>query len=172
MATLGSAKYRVGLVIAKCQPLHNGHIRIINDALMQCDEVIFSVRDYDTAFFDYNIAQKLFRELYNLTDRISFFGTKNDPLLGTPKHIINRTLERLKEANYHMPTHFFTSYDVWIEPAKELQLQTIKIPTLIDHDSNTIYQSIVDKTDFWKNKVPYALIESIETYIVTKNKNI
>ena len=43
MATLGSAKYRVGLIIAKCQPLHNGHIRIINDALMQCDEVIFSV---------------------------------------------------------------------------------------------------------------------------------
>lgn len=171
MAILGSPNYRVGLIIAKSQPFHNGHLRIITDALMQCDEVIFSIRDYDTAFFDYNIAQKLFRKLYNLADRIAFFGTRHDPLLGTPKHIISRTLEDLSNASYHMPTHFFTSYDLWVEPAKELQLETIKIPTLQGHDSSQIYESIINKTDYWKTKVPYALVDDIETYIATKNRN-
>lgn len=170
MPHLGSPNYRVGLIIAKAQPFHNGHLKIITDALMHCDEVIFSIRDYDTAFFDYNFAQHLFRNLFNLVDRVAFFGTKTDPNLGTPKHVINRTLEKLEEARYHMPTHFFTSYDMWVEPAKELQLETIKVATLANHNSQEIYQSIVDKTDFWKSKVSYSLVEEIETYIATKNR--
>jgi cytidyltransferase-like protein len=171
MAVLGSPNYRVGLIVAKAQPFHNGHLKIITDALMQCDEVIFSVRDYDKAFFDYNIAQKVFRKLYNLADRIAFFGTRYDPLLGTPKHVINRTLDDLKAANYHMPTHFFTSYDMWVEPAKELQLETIRVSTLPDHVSNDIYNSVTNKTDLWKSKVPYSVVEELETYIATKNRN-
>lgn len=172
MAVLGSPKYRVGLIIAKAQPFHNGHLKIIADALMQCDEVIFSVRDYDTAFFDYNIAQKVFRNLMGgVIDKVAFFGTKTDTHLGTPKHVINNTLEKLKAANYNMPTHFFTSYDVWIEPAKELQLITTRVNTLPDHNSNEIYASIVDGTEIWKSKVPYSIIEDIETYIATKNRH-
>ena len=171
MAVLGSPDYRVGLIVAKAQPFHNGHLKIITDALMHCDEVIFSVRDYDTAFFDYNIAQKLFRRLYNLADRIAFFGTRHDPLLGTPKHIIMRTLDDLKAANYHMPTHFFTSYDMWVEPAKELQLETIRVSTLADTVSSDIYNSIVNKTETWKSKVPHTLVDDIATYIATKNRN-
>lgn len=170
MPHLGSPNYRVGLIIAKAQPFHNGHLKIITDALMYCDEVIFSIRDYDTAFFDYNLAQHLFRQLYNLADRIAFFGTKTDPSLGIPKHVIDRTLQKLREGNYHMPTHFFTSYDMWVEPAKELQLETIKVTTLANHNSTEIYQSIVDGTDLWKSKVPYALVEEIEMYIATKKR--
>lgn len=172
MAHLGSPNYKVGLIIARAQPFHNGHLKIITDALMHCDEVIFSIRDYDTAFFDYNHAQQLFRTLYNLADRIAFFGTKTDPSLGIPKHVINRTLLKLKEANYHMPTHFFTHYDSWVDPAKELQLETIRVSQLSNHNSDDIYRSIVDKTDFWKTKVPHALLEDIEMYIATKNRTI
>jgi hypothetical protein len=171
MAVLGSPNYRVGLIIAKAQPFHNGHLKVIADALMYCDEVIFSVRDYDTAFFDYNIAQKLYRNLLNISDRVAFFGTTTDPLLGTPKQIINRTLERLEEANYHMPTHFFTNVDLWVDPAKELQLEAIRVSTLANHDSLTITNSIDNGTELWKEKVPYSLVEDIETYIVTKKKN-
>ena len=171
MAVLGSPDYRVGLIVAKAQPFHNGHLKIITDALMHCDEVIFSVRDYDKAFFDYNIAQKLFRRLYNLADRIAFFGTKHDPLLGTPKHVIMRTLDDLTDARYHMPTHFFTSYDMWVEPAKELHLETIKVTTLADHVSTDIFNSVMNNDGLWKTKVPYALIEDIETYIATKKRS-
>jgi len=172
MAILGSPNYRVGLIIAKAQPFHNGHLKIITDALMYCDEVIFSIRDYDTSFFDYNIAQKLYRILFNLVDRVSFFGTVSDPLLGIPKHIIKRTLEKLSEANYHMPTHFFSTYDVWIDPARELQLESIKVSSLPNTISDDIYNSIINGTNLWKEKVPYALIEDINSYVVTKNRNI
>lgn len=171
MAVLGSPNYRVGLIIARAQPFHNGHLKILADALMHCDEVIFSIRDYDTAYFDYNITQKLFRELYNLADKVAFFGIETDPLLGTPKHIIQRTLDKLEAANYHMPTHFFTHYDTWVEPAKELQLETTRVTTLADTDSIAITQSVIDGTDYWKSKVPYSLIETLNTYIATKNRN-
>lgn len=171
MAILGSPNYRVGLIIGRAQPFHNGHLKAITDALMQCDEVIFSIRNYNTSFFDYNIAQSLFRKLYNLVDRIAFFGTEEDPLLGTPKHFINRTLEKLEEGRYHMPTHFFSHDDLWIDAARELQLETVKMTTLLNHDSNEIYESIDNGTDLWKDKVPYALIEDIETYIATRNRN-
>lgn len=170
MAILGSPNYRVGLIIARSQPFHNGHLKIITDALMYCDEVIFSIRNYDTAFFDYDIAQKLYRKLFNLVDRVAFFGTVYDPLLGTPKHYIQRTLEKLEEGRYHMPTHFFTNDDLWVTPAMELQLVTLKVATLANQNSDEIYESIETGTDLWKEKVPYALIEDIETYIATKNR--
>lgn len=171
MSVLGSPNYRVGLIIAKAQPFHNGHLKIISDALMHCDEVIFCVRDYDTAFFDYNIAQKLFRKLMGgVIDRVSFFGIVTNPLLGTPKHIIQETLNKLETARYNMPTHFFTSYDIWVEPAKELQLNTVRVTTLAGHDSNEIYNSIIDSNDIWKTKVPYSIMDDIATYIATKNR--
>lgn len=171
MAVLGSPNYRVGLIIARAQPPHNGHLRAVSEAMMKCDEVIFCVRDYDTAYFDYNIAQKSFRALFGVVDKIAFFGIKTDPLLGTPKQIIQRTLDRLAEARYNMPTHFFTNYDLWVEPAKELQLDTTRIATLADHNSDEIYASFVNGTDYWKDKVPHGILEELETYIATKNRN-
>ena len=171
MAVLGSPNYRVGLVIAKCQPFHNKHLKFITDGLMYCDEVIFSIRNYDTAYFDYDIAQRLYRRLYHLVDRVAFFGTVYDPILGTPKHYIQRTLEKLEEGRYHMPTHFFSDDDLWIDAAMELQLTSIKVATLANHNSDEIYNSVMEGTDLWKEKVPYSLIEDIETYIATKNRN-
>jgi hypothetical protein len=172
MAQLGTPNYKVGLVIVRAQPFHNGHLRAVIDALMQCDEVIVSVRDYDTAFFDYNIAQKVFRKLLGKTsDRIAFYGTHADPLLGTPKLVIQRTLNKLQEANYHMPTHYYSYSDLWIDAARELPVIPVKIIKLADTDSDLIYQSVVDKTDYWKSRVPHAVIDEIETYIATKNRN-
>jgi hypothetical protein len=138
---------------------------------MHCDEVIFSIRDYDTAFFDYNCAQKLYRELFNLVDRVAFFGTESDSRLGTPKQYITRTIESLKEARYHMPTHFFHDDDLWLDASRELQLLPMKISRLPNVDSNLIIKSIMDGTDYWQDKVPYRLIDSIKTYIATKNRN-
>lgn len=171
MPILGSPNYRVGLIIARAQPFHNGHLKAITDALMKCDEVIFSLINYDTSYFDYNIAQKVFREIFEVTNRVAFFGIKHDPILGTPKHMIERTLDELKVARYNLPTHFFTNNDDWIEPAKELQLETVKISTLANHNSIEIYNSIIDGTDVWKDKVPYATLETIESYIATKQRN-
>jgi len=171
MAILGSPKYRVGLIIANAQPFHNGHVKIISDALMVCDEVIVSFKDYDTAYFNYNFNQKLAREIYDTSKRIAFFGTKFDNTLGTPKHIIERTLDELKEARYNMPTHYFTNYDEWVEPAKELQLETIRVSTLPNNNSIDIIASIKAGTNDWKDMVPYPTIEMIETYIATKNRN-
>jgi len=171
MAVLGSPNYRVGLIIANAQPFHNGHLKIIGDALMMCDEVIISFKDYDTSYFNYDINQQIARKVFDLNPRIAFFGTEYDPLLGTPKHFISRTLDKLEEANYNMPTHFFTNYDLWVEPAKELQLETIRVSTLADTNSLDIINSIESKTDLWKEKVPYSAIDIIETYIATKNRN-
>ncbi len=171
MAILGSPNYRVGLIIAKAQPFHDGHLKIITDALMTCDEIIFCLRDMDTAYFNYNIMQKSYRELNDLNFRVAFFGINSDPLLGTPKQIIQRVLDKLEEGRYNMPTHFFTTYDTWIDSAKELQLTTVRVSTLVEHDSNVILQSILNGTNDWKDKVPYALIETLETYIATKNRN-
>jgi cytidyltransferase-like protein len=171
MAVLGSPNYRVGLIIARAQPFHNGHLKIITDALMVCDEVIISFRDYNTSFFDYNDNQKLIRNLLENNTKISFFGTEADATLGTPKHVIERTLDKLEEGRYNMPTHFFTNYDIWVEPAKELQLETVRVSTLAGHNSDEIFQSVLDGTDYWKDKVPYSLLEDIETMIATKNRN-
>jgi len=171
MAVLGSPNYRVGLIIAKAQPFHNGHIKIIGDALMKCDEVIVSFRDYDTSYFDYDINQQIARVVFDLNPRISFFGTKFDATLGTPKHSIERTLEKLEEARYNMPTHFFTNYDTWIDGAMELQLDTTRVSTLANNTSASIIESIENATEDWKDKVPYHAIELIETYIATKNRN-
>ena len=104
MASLGSPNYRVGLIIANAQPFHNGHVKIIADALMVCDEVIISFKDYDTSYFSYDINQQIAREVYDTSKRIAFFGTKYDSTLGTPKHFIERTLDKLEEARYNMPT--------------------------------------------------------------------
>lgn len=171
MAVLGSPNYRVGLIIARAQPFHNGHLKIISDALMICDEVIISFRDYDTSYFNFNDNQKLIRKLFENNTKISMFGIETDTTLGTPKHVIERTLDKLSEARYNMPTHFFTNYEVWVTPAMELQLHTIKVSTLANHNSDEIYQSIIDKTDYWKDKVPYSLFDDISTMIANKNRN-
>jgi len=171
MAILGSPNYRVGLIVARAQPFHNGHLKIITDALMMCDEVIFSIRGYDNSFFDYNFAQKLYRKLFNLVDRVAFFGTEFDPTLGTPKHHLIRTLEKLNAAIYHTPTHFFHDNDLWLDAAKEVQLNTFKIVRQPYVDSDAIIESINNSTKEWKEKVPYHLIEDIETYIATKRRN-
>ena len=171
MAVLGSPNYRVGLIISRSQPFNNIHLKLITDALMYCDEVIFSIRNYDTSYFDYDIAQQLYRKLFKLVDRVAFFGTLYDPLLGTPKHYIMKTLEKLEEGRYHMPTHFLSNSDLWVDAAMECQLEAIKVSTLANHDSDEIYNSVIDGSELWKEKVPYALIEDIETYISTKNRN-
>jgi hypothetical protein len=138
---------------------------------MVCDEVIFSIRDYDVNFFDYNFAQHLYRKLFNLVDRVAFFGTEYNPILGTPKHHLINTLEKLGEARYHMPTHFFHDNDFWLDAAREVQLNSIKISRLVNNDSESIAQSIQNDTNEWKEKVPYCLIEEITTYIATKKRN-
>jgi len=171
MAVLGSPNYRVGLIIANAQPFHNGHLRAVTDALMVCDEIIISFKDYNTAYFNYDINQQIARIVFDNNKRISFFGTEFDSSLGTPKHFIERTLEKLKIANYNMPTHFFTCYDSWIVPAMELQLETIHLSVLPNTKSNEIFNSILNGTDLWKEKVPYAAIETIESYIANKNRH-
>lgn len=171
MATYGSPDYKIGLVVARSQPFHNGHLRAICDALMQCDEVIFCVRDYDTAFFDYNSIQKFSRVLLDINFKIAFYGIKSDPLLITPKLIMRRIIDSLDEDNYRMPTHFFTNDESWMVPAMEVGLEAFKIPTLPDTRSDEIWQSIVDGTDFWKSRVPKAIREDVASYIATKNRN-
>ena len=172
MGSYGTPSYRVGLIIADAQPFHNGHVKAIGDALMYCDEVIISFYGYDTAYFDYNINQKLSRNIFGTSPRIAHFGVETpEREIIIPKLKIEYTLDKLDEANYNMPTHFFTNYDDWVEPAKELQLETIRISTLANTKSNEIYQSILNGTDLWKEKVPYANIDMIETYIATKNRN-
>jgi len=171
MANLGSPNYRVGLIIVRAQPFHNGYVKIIADAMMMCDEVIISFRDYDNNFFDYNDNQKLVRKLYENHTKIAMFGTKADATLGTPKHIIERTLDKLEEARYNMPTHFFTNYDEWVEPAKELQLETVRVSTLAGHVSEDIYNYVNNGNEIWKTKVPYSIIEDIETIIANKTRN-
>ncbi len=171
MAVLGSPNYRVGLIIANAQPFHNGHIKIIGDALMTCDEVIISFKDYDTSYFNYDINQQIARIVYDLNPKVSFFGTKFDETSGTPKHYLEDTLSALEVANYNMPTHFFTNYDTWIDASMELHLETIRVSTLADNDSYDIKNSIEAGNDLWESKVPYAAIETIKTYIATKNRN-
>lgn len=171
MAVLGSPNYRVGLIVARSQPFHNGHLKIITDALMHCDEVIFSIRNHNVAYFDYNFAQKLYRKMFNLVDRVAFFGTEYDKNLGTPKHHITKTLEDLEKANYHMPTHFFHDNYLWLDAARELQLIPKKISKLPDNDSEMVVKSMQEGTDDWKEMVPYCLIDDIVTYIATKERN-
>jgi len=170
MAQLGSPNYKVGLIIARAQPFHNGHLKIIADALMKCDEIIVSFVDYNTNFFDYDINQQLGREVLGLNKRISYFGTLHKPTLQIPKHYIEETLIQLEDANYNMPTHFFTHYEDWVTPAMELQLETKLISTLVDNSSRSIYESLELENDDWKTKVPYSTIEMIETYIATKKR--
>jgi len=167
----GSANYRIGLVIMEAQPFHKGHLKIMTDALMDCNEIIVSFTNYDTNYFDFKFNQKVAKDTFLANPRIAYFGIKNDPNINTPKQIIEKTIEELEKANYYMPTHFFTHYEDWIEPAKECHLNTKHISPLILHKSNEIKSSVFEKTDFWKEKVPYNVLEEIETYIATKERN-
>ena len=96
---------------------------------------------------------------------------KSDPLVKTPKQILERTLEELEEANYNMPTHFFTHLEYWVDPAMELQLDTQYISPLVGIKSDLIKKSVEDKTEYWEDKVPYSILEDIKTYIATKRRN-
>ena len=79
MAVLGSPNYRVGLIVAKAQPFHNGHLKIIADALMVCDEIISrsvignEKYGYKMAFCQRDLAMYtsllLFGSLYLLTGK-------------------------------------------------------------------------------------------------------
>jgi len=174
MAVPGSPNYRVGLIIARAQPFHNGLVKIIGDAMMTCDDLIISFVNYDTGFFDYNHNQKMGRLMYgteiNGASYISYFGTKANPLVVTPKQILEETLLQLEEANWNKPTHFFTHLEEWVTPAMELQLETQHISSLVNNDSNEILNSFENGTDLWESKVPFRLLEEIKTYIATKNR--
>jgi len=174
MENYQTEKFKVGLIIAKAQPFHNGHVRIISDALMQCNEVIVVFLNYDTAFFDYNFNQQSSREIFGTNKRIAYYGLRTEYLNGvsTIKEVILKVLEKLDEAGYNKPEYFFTHYDDWVEPAKECMLWTTRISTLPDTDSATIYNSVISKTDYWKDKVPYALVDKTEMYILTKFKEL
>lgn len=175
MAIPGSPNYRVGLIIARAQPFHNGLIKIIGDAMMTCDDVIVSFVNHDTGFFDYNHNQKMGRLMYgtemNKDNYISYFGTKSKPFVVTPKQILEETLAQLEESNWNKPTHFFTHLGEWVSPAMELQLETKHISTLVAHNPNTILESFENGTDLWESKVPFRLLEEIKSYIATKRRD-
>jgi hypothetical protein len=170
MGAYQTESWRVGLIIANAQPFHNGHVRVISDALMYCDEVIVSFFNYDKQYFDYHFNQKLGKNIFSDNKRIIYFGTKYKENLIIPKYIIEYTLDKLKEANYNMPTHFFHFDNEWLESAKENQLFPIKVSKLPDVNSKEIFKSIKEETNLWKEKVPYSSIEMIETYIANKKR--
>ena len=171
MPVPGSPNYRLGLIIANSQPFHNGMVKIIGDALMKCDDIIVVFMNHDTAFFDYNHNQKIGRIIYGENKNISYFGIERESLVGTPKQYLEKALEKLAEANWNTPTHFFTHLNDWVTPAMELQLETKLISTLVEHDTQEIKESVEDGTEFWKEKVLFVALEEIKLYIATKRRN-
>jgi hypothetical protein len=170
MGAYQTDSWKVGLIIARSQPFHNGHVRAISNALMECDEVIISFLNYDNYFFDYNLNQKLGKNIFADNKRISYFGTRYKENLIIPKRIIEHTLNKLKEAHYNFPKYFFHHDNEWLESAKENQLFAKKVDILPYTNSNEIYDSLVNDTTLWKEKVPYSSIEIIETYISNKKR--
>ena len=171
----GSPNYRVGLIIARAQPFHNGLVKIIADAMMTCDDLIVVFANHDTNFFDYNHNQKMGKLMYgaptNRDNYISYFGLEANPLVVTPKQILEETLSKLEEANWNKPTHFYTHLDEWVTPAMELQLETQHISSLVSTNSDAILESFETGTEFWESKVPYRLLEPIKSFIATKKRN-
>ncbi|RLC46672.1 MAG: hypothetical protein DRH57_05650 [Candidatus Cloacimonadota bacterium] len=171
----GSPNYRVGLIIARAQPFHNGLVKIIADAMMTCDDLIISFVNHDTGFFDYNHNQKMGRLMYGTnTDRdgyISYFGTEAKPFVITPKQILEETLTQLEVSNWNKPTHFYTHLEEWVTPAMELQLEVQHVSVLVNNNPNEILESFENDTDLWESKVPFRLLEEIKSYIATKRRN-
>ena len=166
----GSINYRVGLIIANAQPFHNGLIKIIGDALMKVDELIISFIHYDEQYFNYEFNRKMGLKIYGENKNISYFGTKYEPLVRTPKQIIEHTLNELKKAKYNYPTHFFTHKEELVTPAMEEQLIVKHISTLVDCNTSILLDDILNDENNWEDRVPYMIINDVKTYIATKRR--
>lgn len=45
---------KVGVILSRCQPLHNGHIKMINKALLENDKVLFIIGSADKSYTERN----------------------------------------------------------------------------------------------------------------------
>lgn len=45
---------KVGVILSRCQPLHNGHIEMINKALLENDKALFIIGSADKSYTERN----------------------------------------------------------------------------------------------------------------------
>ena len=166
-------EYDVGLVLGRFQPLHNGHVRVIETALKRCRTVLVFVGSSQASGtpenpFDYETRRK-FLELV--------FGSKIiiapliDQGLGNVKAWGNFVLAEAKK--YVPKVDCFVlgqeaKNETWLDP--KLGIDLIEIPrSEVPISATEIRQSILEENnDRWMEFIPKQIQEELKKHLLGK----
>jgi cytidyltransferase-like protein len=144
-----------GLIVMRAQPLHYGHIRLIEEALKECRSVFIvlgSVQEFGTSRnpFTYSERKKMIKNYFKdnpLWERINIIGLKDIFSLEWPNYVISSVLDRYPDADL-TEVYGGSKYDCdWF-----------KDHTLISH--------ILDRAD---NNYPYVSASMIRDMLMYKD---
>ncbi len=177
---------KVGLVIGRFQPLHNGHVALIQKAMDDNDVVLVLVgsqnklTDYRNPF-DIETRLGLLKEHFNQYDKMYFKGMDDYP---NDEQWVEDVISRVNTINDNpTATTVYTSekdedfyrtnfiYNVEVSPSKGLNATDIRAS--VYDGKSTMYvnlpSEVVDYVEQWKTTIEYNRLYN-EFYLCTESK--
>jgi len=144
-------KKRIGLAVAKFQPLHNGHVRLIFQMLQDCDTVIIALGSSQisgTIGYPYNVKQRIdfINTVFN-SKKIKIIPIK-DIGAADGKEWSSYVLKEIKKHGLPTPTDYYSGSKSDVSWFKDFELK--------DHSKNNYY----DPNPVIGGTVPAFIIEN------------
>lgn len=101
----------VGLAVMRLQPLHSGHLRIINRMIANCDTVIIGIGSSDKSFTAHNPytiedRMEMLRNVYG--NRIKIIPLKDLGLTEVTREWADFVISKIKKVDMPAPTEYWT----------------------------------------------------------------
>lgn len=101
----------VGLAVMRLQPLHSGHLRIINRMIANCDTVIIGIGSSDKSFTAHNPytiedRMQMLRNVYG--NRIKIIPLKDLGLTEVTREWADFVMKKIKKVDMPTPTEYWT----------------------------------------------------------------
>lgn len=172
-------KYKCGLIIGRFQPIHNGHVALIREALDQCEYLIIgigSAEEFETKrnpisfgnrknFVEYVVREIIYEraKLHNIPEEIHSYniiplvniGAGDSPVWGN--YVMNTC--KLETVGSHIPEVYFSGTEIdrnhWFDNY-DMKFEVIDRDE-IKVSATQVRELIINNDKSWKKLVPKCL---------------
>lgn len=126
----------IGVILSRCQPLHKGHIEMINRALAENDKVLFIIGSADKS------------------------GTERNPFpIGYRISMLKFALSFVKDKNrvdYMILNDWSSLVSAWFPKSLRNRITIVSYPRIDDISSSSIRKAIIENYEAYVEKcIPY-----------------
>lgn len=168
---------KVGLTVVRMQPIHKGHVRLINHMLMDCDIAIIGLGSAQESRTERNPftpveRMEMIHRVFGQSSKIKIIPI-TDVAATTHKEWTDHVFNIIAQNNLPIPTEYYggSAFDVEWYKDTHMNLRVIDRECIITTQATDVRMDIAAGGSMWKTLVPEIVVPMIEFYYPPELKN-